>query len=398
MNVLKNNNDKIDNQQLIEREVINMTIEEAYEKIRNRFPEENLEILEFSGIAKGPIKLRCKECGEIISFKRFIDVYTKKSKKCICQKCGKQKRLQKKFEQSLKDTFPNEPFEVIEYKNTQEPCKIKCLTCGNILERQTAGKMKTRKYLCSICHPLRSDELKQSIKNFKQFIKKSNQWILEQDVDNLTDSHETIACRCKYCNKINEKNMYDYMKGIKCRCLTQKAGDWFEENLPKDYEIIGEKGSYRQRIYLKHKCGYVYSVVSQTFINGYGRCPICEKRNSKGERLIKEYLIKHEISFEREYTVILEEHPLRFDFYLPKKDIYIEFQGEQHFKPIDFFGGEEKFKEIQYYDSLKKEYAKDKLLIINYNEIDKINSILDLKFNDYPEREYTISEDSGSGK
>ena len=398
MNVLKNNSDRIDNQQLRDREVINMTIEEAYEKLKNRFPEEELEILKFNGIAKGSITIKCKKCGEIITFKNFSAIYTKKSKKCICQKCGKQKHLQRKFEQSLKDIFPNEPFEIIDYTNTQKPCKIKCLTCGNVLERQIAGTIKTRKHLCPICHPLRSDELKQSIENFKHFIQQSEQWVLEQNIDNLTSSQEKISCRCKYCNKVNEKTMYDYMKGIKCRCLTHKAKEWFEKNLPKDYTIIGESGSYRQRVYLKHSCGYVYSVVSQTFINGYGRCPVCEKRNSKGERLIKEYLIKHNIPFEKEYTVILEKHPLRFDFYLPQEDIYIEFQGEQHFKPIDFFGGEDKFKEIQYYDKLKKEYAKDKLLIINYDEIDNINSILNLKFNDYPEKEYTISDDSGSGK
>ena len=47
---------------------------------------------------------------------------------------------------------------------------------------------------------------------------------------------------------------------------------------------------------------------------------------------------------------------LRFDFAIfdeNKLQYFIEFDGRQHFEPIDFFGGEEYFKGIQERDSLK---------------------------------------------
>ena len=139
--------------------------------------------------------------------------------------------------------------------------------------------------------------------------------------------------------------------------------------------------TYRDRIMLQHNCGYKYSVKAQNLINGYGRCPKCRKSKSNGELLIQNWLIKNNIRFLSEYPVILDGHILRMDFYLPDNDLYIEFQGKQHYEPIQFFGGEEKFKIIQEYDNLKRKYCQDRnnLLEISYKDIDNINSILSLK-------------------
>ena len=66
--------------------------------------------------------------------------------------------------------------------------------------------------------------------------------------------------------------------------------------------------------------------------------------------------------------------------------LYIEYNREQHYNPIAFFGGEEKFKKQIEYDCLKKDFLKDKLLVISYLDFDKIESIL--------ESSTTISEES----
>lgn len=47
-----------------------------------------------------------------------------------------------------------------------------------------------------------------------------------------------------------------------------------------------------------------------------------------------------------------------YDVYIPKYKIAVEYQGDQHFKPIDFFGGEKTFKKNQERDSRKKEISK----------------------------------------
>lgn len=48
---------------------------------------------------------------------------------------------------------------------------------------------------------------------------------------------------------------------------------------------------------------------------------------------------------------------LRFDFYLPSKNVCIEFDGIQHFEAIDFFGGVEEFEKLKIRDSIKNNFC-----------------------------------------
>ena len=70
------------------------------------------------------------------------------------------------------------------------------------------------------------------------------------------------------------------------------------------------------------------------------------------------------------------KQPLPFDFYLPQKNICIEFQGEQHYKERSLYYSED----IVIRDNIKKEYCKKnniKLIIIPYTAIDNIPKFLD---------------------
>ena len=50
-----------------------------------------------------------------------------------------------------------------------------------------------------------------------------------------------------------------------------------------------------------------------------------------------------------------------FDFAVYKNEkllCLIECQGQQHYKPVEYFGGEEQFEKQQIHDNKKREYAK----------------------------------------
>jgi len=71
---------------------------------------------------------------------------------------------------------------------------------------------------------------------------------------------------------------------------------------------------------------------------------------------------------------------LRFDFHLPDHNKMIEFNGAQHYRPVDVFGGEDAFNKRVINDNIKKKYCKDNnitLHIIRYDQniIDELNSI-----------------------
>ena len=62
---------------------------------------------------------------------------------------------------------------------------------------------------------------------------------------------------------------------------------------------------------------------------------------------------------------------LPFDFYLPNYNICIEFQGPQHYMPIDFFGGTSSYILQVKKDTIKKEYCEKNnipLICIKYTD------------------------------
>ena len=87
---------------------------------------------------------------------------------------------------------------------------------------------------------------------------------------------------------------------------------------------------------------------------------------SKGEMRIARVLEERSIEFEVEYPVYNKKtsRHLRFDFFLPQVPCFIEFQGEQHYRPVNFGGmsdqnAESVHQEIVKRDLIKKQMAKE---------------------------------------
>jgi len=106
---------------------------------------------------------------------------------------------------------------------------------------------------------------------------------------------------------------------------------------------------------------------------GGSGCPTCNE--SRGERFIDNLLIKNKIQKIRQKRFLdctnkpkkgVQCVALPFDFYLPDLNIIIEFDGQQHFKPV---WGEENFRRLQRLDKIRDEYCKKnriKLIRIPY--------------------------------
>jgi len=106
-------------------------------------------------------------------------------------------------------------------------------------------------------------------------------------------------------------------------------------------------------------------------------CPICNE--SILEKKVKGLLIDNNIEYEYRYHSKWLGN-LELDFYLPKFNVAIECQGLQHFKPISYFGGLDKFiKQIEN-DKTKLEKCKEmKIPLLYFSNLKKENMITDLK-------------------
>lgn len=146
---------------------------------------------------------------------------------------------------------------------------------------------------------------------------------------------------------------------------------------PEGYELLEPYKGMHNKIKVKHlNCGFIWEITPNNLDLGKG-CPKCNRKISKGEQKIIKWLNDNNITYETQKKIIIDGHNLTIDFYLPKIDLYIEYNGEQHYKPVNFFGGEEKFKKQQFLDSLKVKELKEKLLVISYEDFNNINKILE---------------------
>lgn len=87
---------------------------------------------------------------------------------------------------------------------------------------------------------------------------------------------------------------------------------------------------------------------------------------SRGENIIWNWLKKHIIKFEfqKRFSDCKDKNTLPFDFYLPKYNLCIEYQGSQHYDPgfyirkkKSFEEGILKFNTQKKHDKMKKQYC-----------------------------------------
>ena len=133
------------------------------------------------------------------------------------------------------------------------------------------------------------------------------------------------------------------------------------------------------------KCGEIWEQPFYSAIYNNCRCPGCQRQFSIGEETVAKYLVNKNILFIQQYKFddCKYKKALPFDFAIlnTNEDVIglIEYQGEQHYRPIDYFGGEEKYNKQVARDNIKKEYCKKNnipLLLIPYWDYKNIEKII----------------------
>ncbi len=172
-----------------------------------------------------------------------------------------------------------------------------------------------------------------------------------------------------------------------------KTTDDFKEEISyinPNIEIIGEYSGSEYPVKCRCKiCNHIWSPIGRSLKNGQG-CPSCSI--SKGELKVKEFLDTYKIDYIQQKTFddCIDKEKLKFDFYLSRNKIAIEYDGQQHFMPVDFANkGHEwatnLFQNNLRKDNIKNNYCKNnqiKLIRIPYFDYDNITNILASKLKD----------------
>jgi len=258
---------------------------------------------------------------------------------------------------------------------------------------------KNGSYYCEKCVRLKN------IKSFKEWcIDNNRQDILNRwdyELNNKkpsevahSDSRKKYYFKCPIgIHKSELKNISHFIKGyegsINCNMcnslgyLYPKVLDlWSNKNKksPYEYSPHSNKYTYWKCPEGKHKDFY-RDINSSNKLDF--RCPECDY--SKGEESISNYLINKIINYiyQKSFDGLIGvgNKPLSYDFYIPKFNLLIEYQGEQHERYIKGFHKSKKdFEKQLEHDRRKKEYAQNNninFLEIWYWDYDRIEEILE---------------------
>ena len=202
----------------------------------------------------------------------------------------------------------------------------------------------------------------------------SVKWLCKCDCGNYCEvAGDTLrrgqaqSCGCLAKEKSRETNLKD---------LTNKQFGKLKV-LKIDEETTKKKG--RIHWLCNCECGNFVSVSGANLVSGTTKSCGCI-RTSYGEETIEKILQENKIEYSKEYTfsdLHTNNVPLRFDFAIFNKQHQliqlIEYDGKQHYIPVEKFGGEKAFNHMKLNDERKNKYCKEhniKLVRIPYTNLD----------------------------
>ena len=299
---------------------------------------------------------------------------------CGCPKCaGNIKRTHEEFVEEMKNI---NPYILIigKYKNASTKIECMCLINGcnhiwsarpsHLLDGHGCPKCAHKKLGENL--KLTNDDFVQRIANIHPNIKLLSEYI---------DSNTKIKYECLIDGYIGHSLPYNLERCGCPRCsnaeryTTQSFRDKIF-SLNPDIYVIGEyKGSTEKIECLCLRDGCHWITEPRLLIAGYG-CPQCYE--TKGEKDVRLWLERNNISYQYQKTFdgCVDKRVLPFDFYLLEYNIAIEYQGRQHYEPVDFSGkgmehAQQHLKYIQRHDKIKSDYCKQnniRLLRIRYDK------------------------------
>lgn len=347
----------------------------------------NIEVVENYKGTHTKILHRClnDNCG----YEWYISPHDILQGRC-CPKCsGNIRRTHEEFVEEMSRINPH--IEILNtYVNTTTKVECRCLIddCGHIWKSKPSHLLDG--HGCPKCAHKNLGKIKTiSHECFKEKVKNHNKNIeLLSDYINATTK---IKYKCLVCGFVGYALPHNLVRDNCPRCSKREryTTTSFREkilSINPDILVVGEyTGSTTKIECLCLRDGHHWMTEPRLLLIGYG-CPQCNE--TSGEMAVRLWLEKHNINyiFQKTFNDCKNIRLLPFDFYLPEYNCCIEYNGRQHYEPVDFSGNGEKHANeqlniIQHRDNIKDEYCKNNgisLLRIPYfkNVEEELNNFL----------------------
>ena len=260
----------------------------------------------------------------------------------------------------------------VEYKDANSKVIIICPEHGEFL--QTPSSHTNQKQGCPKCsHQSYPNTNEKFIERAKQIHGDKYSYDKVEYKNNKTKV--IVTCPIHGDFETRPDNFYHGAGCPKCGILMKpQCVPWTKEKfVERGKSLYGDKYTYDKVEYKNSEEKVIitcpkhgdFKITPDNFLRGHS-CPHCA--TSLLENKIKRLLDEHNIKYVQQKTFDWLKYNglLKLDFYLPDFNIAIECQGLQHFRPIELFGGEENFKEVQKRDCIKKTLCEEHKIKLLY--------------------------------
>ena len=292
-----------------------------------------------------------------------------------CPKCGGVEKLNtSQFISNAKEIHGDKyDYSLTNYVNNRTPVTIICPIHGEFQQRPSGHY----RYGCNQCgHDLTSEKKSHTQDEFVALANQKYDGKYDYSKVVYTDSKKYVTIGCPIHGDFKQMPYHHLQAKVGCpKCANILSSDKFRKpkedfindaniahNYKYDYSLVDYQNTNSKVTIICPKHGE-FTQAPRPHLKGQG-CPMCNE--SRGEKLVNSILIKNNISFNRQKK-FKDCHNtkegkscrrLPFDFYLPNFNTVIEYDGKQHFEPIDAFGGEKGFSMVKKNDKIKNDYCK----------------------------------------
>jgi hypothetical protein len=358
-----------------------LTTEQLLERFRNKHGDRYNYSLDDFKTVEDKITIICKVHGE------FPQIPKKHYNGHGCSKCsGNYKKTQEQFLEKAVSIYGDRyDYSSVNFTYMKDYVTIICEKHGPF--ERLAKSFVLGKGCLDCTNEQKSLNNRKSLEKFIEDAKKIHGEKYDYSLVEYINSQTNIKIVCSKHGIFNQ-NPNNHLKGSICKiCSNEEKA--INQTYPKEYFIEKVKQIHNNKynydgidyINLKTKIDITclkhgkFCQLPENHLIGRG-CPKCKQ--SKGEKLVSRFLEENSIDFtvQKIFEGCVHKSHLKFDFYIPEHNLAIEYDGIQHFKPIEFFGGEDALKQLQKRDVIKDNYC-------SKNNID----LLRIKYDDkFPEK------------
>lgn len=341
------------------------TFEDFKNKV-NQIHGNRIDVDEFNyinSITKG--KCKCTVCGNVWYTRPDVLLKGHGCRKCFDKRNSENRLISKEYiQEEIYNNCKTKITIISDYIDTKHKAKVMCENCGYIWKPIIRDLI--RGHGCPNCYD-RWDGRRRTKDEFIELanFKHNNKYEYDINVDTVINN-DYIQIICP------EHGVFSQQAGIhlaghgcpKCNNSWVNRHRTVSDFILKANEIHNNKYEYdiNDEFLINHNYINIicptHGVFKQTVkkhLSGEG-CPFCNESHLEKDvnRLINEIGLRYE-----RYKKFPWLNKQNLDFYLPDYNIAIECQGNQHFKPVEFFGGVPAFYKTIERDKLKLKLVKE---------------------------------------